>query len=108
VPPIPLGVVDAETGSWRDLVAAELTRPFDRSRAPMIRAVLLRSGPSTAAAIVLAVDHAIVDGLSAAYLLRDLFSFLSGHELTALPVPPSQEALIGALRDATGRWATCD
>jgi hypothetical protein len=101
VPPIPVTVVDAETGkTWRDLVAEELTRPFDRSCAPMTRVALLRSGPSTPAAIVLTVDHAIVDGLSAAYLLRDLFSALNGHDLTALPVPPAQEDLIGALRDA--------
>jgi hypothetical protein len=100
VPPIPATVVDAETGrTWRDLVAEELTRPFNALIAPMVRVVLLRPGPSTPAAIVLTVDHAIVDGLSAAYLLRDLFSVLNGHDLTALPVPPAQEELIGALRD---------
>src|ERR1700704_6954973 len=64
VPPIPVTVVDAETGrTWRDLVAEELTRPFDRSCAPMTRVALLRSGPGTPAAIVLTVDHTIVDGL---------------------------------------------
>jgi hypothetical protein len=100
MPPIPVTVVDAETGyTWRDRVAEELTRAFDASIAPMIRVVLLRSGPSTPAAIVLTVDHVIADGLSAAYLLRDLFSALNGHDLTSLPVPPAQEALIGALRD---------
>jgi hypothetical protein len=100
VPPIPVTVVDAETGrTWRDLVAEELTRPFDRACAPMTRVALLRSEPSTPAAIVLTVDHAIMDGLSAAYLMRDVFSALNGHDLTALPVPPSQEDLIGALRD---------
>jgi hypothetical protein len=100
VPPIPVTVVDAETSkTWRDLVAEELTQPFDRSCAPMTRVALLRPAPSAPAAIVLTADHAIVDGLSAAYLLRDLFSALNGHDLTALPVPPSQEELIGALRD---------
>jgi hypothetical protein len=45
VPPIPVTVVDTGTGhTWRDLVAEELTRPFDTSIAPMIRVVLLRSG----------------------------------------------------------------
>ena len=101
VPPIPVTVVEAETGrTWRDLVAEELTRPFDTSRAPMIRVMLLRRGPSSPAAIVLTVDHVIVDGLSAAYMLRDLFAALNGHSLRVLPVPPSQEELIGALRDA--------
>jgi NRPS condensation-like uncharacterized protein len=100
VPPIPITVVDAEAGrSWRDVVAAELTRPFDTSIAPMIRLVLLRCGPTTPAAIVLTAAHVIVDGLSAAYILRDLFSALNRHELPALAVPRSQEELIGGLRD---------
>jgi hypothetical protein len=100
VAPIPITVVDAETGyTWRDLVAEELTRPFD-SLAPMIRVVLLRSGLTTPAAIILTVDQAIADGLSAGCMLRDLFSALNGHPLEALPVPVSQEELIGALREA--------
>jgi hypothetical protein len=101
VPPIPVTVHDAEGGrSWCDVVTEELTRPFDTSRAPMIRVVLLRAGPRTPAAIVLTVDHVIVDGLSAGYILRDLFSALNGHQLEALPVPPSQEELFARLRDA--------
>jgi hypothetical protein len=101
VPPVPVTVVDAAPGrSWCDCVAAELSRPFDTSRAPMIRVVLLRSGPRTPAAIILTVDHVIVDGLSAGYILRDLFSALNGHELQAMPVPPSQEELLGRLCDA--------
>jgi NRPS condensation-like uncharacterized protein len=100
VPPIPVTVVDAETGhTWCDVVAAELTRPFDTSIAPLIRLVLLRSGTGTPAAIVLTAAHVIADGLSAAYILRDLFSALNGHELPALAVPRSQEELIGGLRD---------
>ena len=56
VPAIPVTVVDVAPGrSWCDLVAEELTRPFDRSRAPMIRVVLLRSGPNSPAAIVLTI-----------------------------------------------------
>src|ERR1700694_3030954 len=100
VPAIPVPVVDVAPGrGWCHLVAEELTRPFDRCRAPMIRVVLLRSGSNSPAAIVLSVDHVIVDGLSAGFILRDLFSALNGHELAALPVPPSQEELFGRLRD---------
>jgi hypothetical protein len=100
VPPIPITIGYTEPGrSWRDVVAAQLTHPFDTSCAPMMRVVLLRSGPSTPAAIVLTVDHVIADGLSAANILRDLFAALNDHQLQALPVPPSQEELIGALRD---------
>jgi hypothetical protein len=97
--PIPVTVIDAEAGhSWFDLVAEELTHPFDTSIAPMIRVVLLRSRKDTPAAIVLTADHVIADGLSAVCILRDLFFALNGHPLEALPVPPSQENLIGRLR----------
>jgi hypothetical protein len=100
VAPIPVTVADAKPGhSWCDLVAAELTRPFDTSRAPMIRVVLLRAGPRTPTAIILTVDHVIADGLSAGYILRDLLSALNRHQLEAMPVPPSQEELLGRLRD---------
>jgi hypothetical protein len=75
-----------------------LTRPFDTAIAPMTRVVLLRSGPNTPAAIVLTAAHVIADDISAACILRDLFSALNGHELQALRVPPSQEDLIGHLR----------
>jgi acyl carrier protein len=99
VPAIPVTVIDADTDrTWRDVVAGELARPFDTSLAPMIRVALLRCGPSRPAAMVLTADHAIVDGVSAGYILRDLFSALNGHQLAALPVPPSQETLIGRLR----------
>jgi NRPS condensation-like uncharacterized protein len=101
VSPIPLRIFDAAADhTWRDLVAEELTRPFDTSTAPLVRVVLLRSGPSTPAAIVVTADHTIADGLSARSILRDVFSALNGHELHALPAPPSQEDLICRLRDA--------
>jgi hypothetical protein len=71
VQPIPVTVIDAATGhTWCDVVAEELTRPFDIYSAPLIRVVLLRSGPSTPAAIAMTVADVIVDGLSAGYVLR--------------------------------------
>ncbi|MCW2661964.1 MAG: peptide synthetase [Mycobacterium sp.] len=101
VPPIPVTVVDAAPArSWCDVVADELTRPFDTSRAPMIRIVLLRSGLRNPGAIIVTADHTIADGLSSRSILRDLFSALNGHELQALAAPPSQEELIARLREA--------
>jgi hypothetical protein len=101
VPPIPVTVISAGTGgTWRDVAAEELTRAFDTARAPMIRAVLLRAGPGTPPAIVLACAQVIIDGMSAVRILRDLFAALNGQQLPALPVPPSQEELLHQLRDA--------
>jgi hypothetical protein len=100
VPPIPITVIYPEAGrSWRDVVAAELTRPFDTPSAPMMRVVLLGSGPSSPAAIVLTVEQVIADGLSAANILRDVFAALNDPALQALPAPPSREEQTDALRD---------
>ena len=107
VAPIPVTVVDAGAGhTWCDLVAEELTHPFDTSIAPMIRVVLLRCGPNTPAAIIVTIDHVIVDGLSAGHILRDLFSALNRNQLQAMPVPLSQEEMLGRLRAAQPlpRW----
>jgi hypothetical protein len=83
-----------------DVVAEELTRPIDTSSAPMIRVVLLHSGPPTPAAIVLTVADVIIDGLSAGYVLRSSLRCCgvqprrlqclarSKHELSR--VPPSR------------------
>jgi hypothetical protein len=100
VPPIPITVIYPEAArSWRDVVAAELTRPFDTPCAPMMRVVLLGSGPSSPAAIVLTVDQVIADGLSAANILRDVFAALNDAALQTLPAPPSREEQTDALRD---------
>jgi hypothetical protein len=102
VPPTPITVEDADAGhTWCVLRAQDLTCLFDARFAPMIRVVLLRSGQTTPAAIIFSIDHAIADGLSAGYILRDLSSALNGHQLATLPIRLSQEELlIGVLLDA--------
>jgi NRPS condensation-like uncharacterized protein len=88
---IPLTV--REGGSdWRPLAATELTRPFDRSTAPLIRATLLRT--PTSSAIVLTFDHTISDGVSSFLVLNDLVAALNDCPLEIRPVPPALEDLI--------------
>jgi hypothetical protein len=88
---IPLTVRDGDS-DWRSLAATELTRPFDRSTAPLIRATLLRT--PTSSAIVLTLDHTIGDGVSSFLVLNDLMAALNDCPLEIRPVPPALEDLI--------------
>lgn len=72
-------------------VFAELAaRPFDLTRAPLLRATLLRTGADRSV-LVLVVHHLVADGLSVAILARELAAFYraarAGTELTLTPVP---------------------
>lgn len=92
VPPIELTVVPRPSGEWRTQAARELSRPFDRSQAPLIRAVLMSN--LTASTILLSVDHTVADGISLAIVLDDLVAALNGKHLAPLPLPASQEDLV--------------
>jgi hypothetical protein len=93
--PIPLRIVEGNPRtSWEAEVGEELATPFDPSRAPLIRAVLIQGSRDTA--LILVAHHSIVDGLSVAYAIRDTLSALSGGLLEPLPLSPSQEEILGA------------
>jgi hypothetical protein len=92
---IELTVHDRYDSEWRFLAAEELVRPFDRSTAPLMRAVLVNGRSSST--LLLTVDHTIADGISLVVLLNDLVNSLNGHHLPPGDVPPSEEKTI-ALR----------
>jgi hypothetical protein len=92
VAPIDLTVrCDTET-SWEALAAEELSRTFDRSRAPLMRASLLQ-GPASSA-LLLTFDHTLADGISSVLVLNDIIAALNGVTLPNLPVPQSQENML--------------
>lgn len=92
VAPVDLVVRGGEDYNWTSLVSSELTRPFDRSHAPLIRAVVAIN--PTASALLLTFDHTVADGISSMVVLSDVVAGLSGSPMTHLPVPASQEQLI--------------
>jgi Condensation domain len=92
VPPIDLTVYRSAETSWEALAAEELSRPFDRSRAPLMRASLVQG--SADSALLLIFDHTIADGISSVLVLNDVIAALNGATLPNLPVPQSQEQLL--------------
>jgi Condensation domain len=93
---IPLCVVTSSNARWQRQIAEEVNEPFTPDQAPLFRAVLLHQ--ETHCTFILSSHHAVCDGSSRIFLLRDILLALSGHALEALPLTPSREILFGAQR----------
>jgi hypothetical protein len=91
---IPLRVITSPLARWQQEIAEEVNSPFTRNQAPLFRAVLLDQ--ETHFTFVVSSHHAVSDGASLIFLLRDILLALSGYALDALPLEPSREVLFGA------------
>jgi hypothetical protein len=91
---IPLRVVTSPFARWQREIAEEVITPFTPDQAPLFRAVLFHQ--ETHCTFILSSHHAVCDGSSRIFLLRDMLLALSGHALEALPLAPSRELLFGA------------
>lgn len=100
VAPVELTVRRGPELAWQAAAAEELTRPFDRSRAPLIRALLLQS--AWRSALLLTFDHTVADGISSTVVLRDVIAALNGAALTSLPVPQPQEQIVAEVLHSAG------
>jgi Condensation domain len=92
VAPIEIVTRECPDGDWTPLVSSELARPFDRSRAPLIRAAIAKTPKGSA--LLLTFDHTVADGISSMLILRDVVTGLSNLTEKDVPVPASQEQLI--------------
>src|SRR6516225_8247992 len=91
--PIPLRIVKDEPElRWEAEVGKELATPFNPTRAPLIRALLIQGARD--AAFMLVAHHSIADGLSLAYAIRDTLDALAGRSLPPLPWLPSQDDMM--------------
>jgi hypothetical protein len=90
---IPLRIVRAPRFSnWSFEMASELATPFNAERAPLVRSVLLHGEDESV--FILSAHHSIGDGLSAAFIIRDLLRTLAGERLEALDPMAAQEPLV--------------
>lgn len=98
VAPVELTVRRGPELAWQAAAAEELSRPFDRSRAPLMRATLLQGPPRSA--LLLTFDHTMADGISSIVVLTDVIAALNGQDLASLPVPQPQEHIVAAALEA--------
>jgi hypothetical protein len=96
--PIPLRIVpQRESAAWHVEMAKELATPIATSGAPLVRITVLRKhGGST---VLLSMHHSIADGLSSAFVIRDILEALSGKPLQSLTLAQPQENLCLAAMD---------
>lgn len=91
---IPLRIVyTCRDQDWNGELEKEMRTPFDLSKAPLVRTVLIQQ-PGKSIFIFLS-NHSIGDGMSAALLIRDILSVLSGETISNLPVLSSLDELAG-------------
>ena len=95
---IPLRVVQKNNAvqRWESEMERELSIPFDPRHAPLVRAVLLHE--ANQAVFILVAHHSIADGLSIAFVIRDLLRALSGNPIDLLTVLPAHEEILGVTR----------
>jgi hypothetical protein len=90
---IPMRIARAATlSNWSSEMAWELATPFNAERAPLVRSVLLHGEDESV--FIFSAHHSIGDGLSAAFIIRDLLRTLAGERLETLDPLPAQEPLV--------------
>jgi NRPS condensation-like uncharacterized protein len=92
---IPVRLVERHSPhQWQQEVERELATPFDWHQAPLIRLVLIRG--DDASDLIISCHHAISDGMSVIFLLRDILQMLGTAERalpTLLPRPPYAQSI---------------
>ncbi|MGB8701647.1 MAG: condensation domain-containing protein [Thermosynechococcaceae cyanobacterium] len=96
--PLPLRIATRhDEQQWQREVETELSQSFDWATAPLARVVLLQTatGTETHSELIVTCHHAIADGMSVAYLMRDIVQGLGSEpeQVRALSDAPTLEQL---------------
>jgi len=96
--PIPLRVLNVEEDyRWEQEVEKELALRFNTAEGPLLRAVLIQKPQTTI--LILAGHHAVADGMSISYLLRDILMAITGKDLQVMDPQPSNDETLGLPED---------
>lgn len=86
---IPLKIISREReDQWKDIILKEHKIPFEMIKGPLIRFILLYSAEISD--LIIFCQHTICDGMSLAYLVRDIMTYLGNpsKEVEILPSAP--------------------
>jgi NRPS condensation-like uncharacterized protein len=96
--PIPLKVLNVDEGyRWEHEVEKELAVRFNTAEGPLLRVVLVQKPASTV--LILTAHHAVADGTSLSYLIRDILTAVGGSELPVMNPQPSNDQTLGFSED---------
>src|SRR5260370_2868171 len=94
--PIPVRIVpEDESATWHVEMAKELATQIPLNGTPLARITLLRK--SGGSILLLSMHHSIADGLSSAFVIREILEALSGKPLQPLTLTDPQENLCSAV-----------
>ncbi|TFF37784.1 condensation domain-containing protein [Mucilaginibacter psychrotolerans] len=90
---IPYRIIPAgDDRAWTAVLAEELIKPFDLSKAPLIRIIILQKQYKSI--LMILSHHSLGDGISAYFLMQDFLKILSGLKLDCLTLPKSMDGLL--------------
>ncbi|HEY0181323.1 MAG TPA: hypothetical protein VGC09_00820 [Rhodopila sp.] len=95
--PIPLRIVTTDQ-RWESEMERELATPFDATKAPLVRAVLLVRPSRTF--LILAAHHSIADTKSLVFAIRDALQAMAGPAPEPLPPIGSLDSWLERFRTA--------
>ncbi len=90
---ISLRVVEGKNSTLQSEIAREMASPFEASDLPLIRGVLLTEPQWST--LILTFDHAIMDGIGLAQIVRDLLRVMAGEFPDAEELSGPSEQLAG-------------
>lgn len=89
---LPLRVIPCEQPhDWEGTISKQLMEPFPDDAPSLVRAVLLHSWSFST--LIFTAHHSVADGISVAYLMRDLLLAMEEQPLSPLALPPAQETI---------------
>jgi hypothetical protein len=104
VPPVPVRVVErCAADDWLAEAASDMSRPFPLATGPLCRLTVLQGDEG--ADLMLHCHHAVGDGRSALYALRDLMRLLGTAEIVLEPLPELPRILEMAPPEVMARLA---
>ncbi|WP_114941259.1 condensation domain-containing protein [Mucilaginibacter endophyticus] len=101
---IPLKIVKTATpDAWVSELEQDTVQRFDSTCAPLMRAAVYESDNQSV--IALTAHHAISDGRSLSFVLRDLLNAIDGKIAPAYDMPPSMDSYTEKSRNAANEIA---